>query len=198
MSHDVVGDGDSSTIGITSTDPAQQLVGSGGQTDAGQRVGANPDVESEMLTEQAPGDPDGGGLLATLADTTAGRQAQNVVDELGSGDAIGAVDDALGKKDEAVGRQFDDTPGGGFADADTLVSIATGTNTKGTPSDLISVTTDSARETVQDTADAAAEVTPGDDLLGVPPRVILLGIAAVVALILLRPVLQIVAGVTGS
>lgn len=31
----------------------------------------------------------------------------------------GALDHAAGSFDESIGRQFDDTPGGGFADADT-------------------------------------------------------------------------------
>lgn len=156
-----------------------------------QRVIGTGDDETEPWEsgETESGDS-GGGILDTLANTTAGRQAQDVADELGDGDVVGAADDFLGQKDEAIGRQFDDTPGGGFADADTYTAIATGTNTEGTPSDVISTVPDATRETteetvdaasdaVDDAADAAADATILDDLLGGAPVVGVLAILGV-------------------
>lgn len=167
-----------------------------------QRVIGTGDDETEPWEsgETESGD-NSGGILDKLADTTAGRQASNVADELGDGDVVGAADDFLGQKDEAIGRQFDDEAGGGFADTDTYTSILTGTNTEGTPSDVISTVPDQTRETTEETvdaasnaaedavdaannaaedaADAAAEATVLDDLLGGAPVVGVLAILGV-------------------
>ena len=190
MSHDVVGDGDSSTIGITSTDPAQQLRGSGGTTDAGEAAGANPDVESEMLTEQAPGEPGFGdgsnrwipGLVQTLNNPV--DRVTNPVDTL-----KGAADAAALNFDEGVGglsSLVDDEPG-------NTAGPGTGSTAEDVDVPLTGVgaADDPGRSAEDNLADT---ILDGD--LGVPPRVILLGVVSVVALILLRPVLQIVAGVS--
>jgi len=134
------------------------------------------------------------GILSSLAETTAGKQASNVADELRSGDVIGAADDFAGQTDESIGRQFDDTPGGGFADTDTFVNIATGSNTPGTNRDVISVTSDRLGGATGTNPYEENELGAAGDLLGWIVRNPLLVVGAVL-LIYLTPLLTTSLGV---
>lgn len=60
--------------------PEQQLRGSGGQTDAGEEAGANPDVDSPMLNGATPGgDDSGGGGVVSAGDSAKRTKGGNVI-----------------------------------------------------------------------------------------------------------------------